>query len=63
MYPIEPEIKDTTNTDRSAPYINLHLKIDSERRLRTRLYDKRDDFNFAIVNFQFMRSTIPAARA
>ncbi len=63
MYPIEPEIKDTTNTDRSASYINLRLEIDSERRLRTRLYDKRDDFNFAIVNFQFMRSTIPAARA
>ena len=63
MYPIEPEIKDTTNTDRSAPYINLRLEIDSEGRLRTRLYDTRDDFNFAIVNFQFMRSTIPAARA
>jgi hypothetical protein len=30
IYPIELEIKDTTDTDRSASYINLHLEIDSE---------------------------------
>jgi hypothetical protein len=45
IYPIELEIKDTTNTDRSASYLDLHLEIDSEGRLRTKLYDKRDDFN------------------
>jgi hypothetical protein len=31
--------------------IDLHLEIDSEGRLRTKLYDKRDDFNFPIVFF------------
>jgi len=46
IYPIEPEIKDTTDTNRSASYLDLHLEIDSEGRLRTKLYDKRDDFNF-----------------
>ena len=30
----------------SASYLDLHLEIDSEWRLRTKLYDKRDDFNF-----------------
>ena len=30
IYPIEVEIKDTTDTDRFAPYLGLHLKIDSE---------------------------------
>jgi hypothetical protein len=35
--------------------------IDNEGRLRTKLYDKRDDFNSPIVNFPFMRSTFPAA--
>jgi len=54
IYPIELEIKDTTDTYRSASYLDLHLEIDSEGRLRTKLYDKRDDFNFPIVN-------IPAA--
>jgi hypothetical protein len=32
IYPIELEIKDTTNTDRSASYLDLHLEIDSEGR-------------------------------
>ena len=53
IYPIELEIKDTTDTDRSASYLDLHIEIDSEERLRTKFYDKRDDFNFPIVNFPF----------
>jgi hypothetical protein len=60
IYPIELEIKDTTDTDRSASYLDLHLAIDSEGRLRTKLYDKRDYFNFPIVNFPFICSNIPA---
>jgi hypothetical protein len=63
IYPIELEIKDTTDTDKSASYLDLHLKIDSEGQLRTKLYDKRDDFNFPIVNFPFICSNIPAAPA
>ena len=31
--------------------------------LRTKLYNKRDDFNFPIVNFPFICSNIPAAPA
>jgi hypothetical protein len=46
IYPIELEIKDITDTDRSVSYLDLHLEIDSEGRLRTKLYDKRDVFNF-----------------
>ena len=56
---MELEIKDTTDTDRSASY----LEIDSEERLRTKLDDKRDDFHFPIVNFSFICSNIPAAPA
>ena len=63
IYPIEPEIIDTTDTDRSTSYLDLHLEIDNELRLRMKLYDKRDDFNSTIVNFPFMRSTIPSAHA
>jgi hypothetical protein len=46
IYPIELEIKDTTDTDRSASYIDLHFEIDSEGRLRKEPSDKRDDFNY-----------------
>jgi hypothetical protein len=56
-------IKNTTVTDRSASYLDLHLEIDSEGRLRTKFDDKRDDFNFLIVNFPFICSNIPAAPA
>jgi hypothetical protein len=61
IYPIEPEIKDTTDTDRSISYLDLHLEIDSEGRLRIKFYDKRDDFYIPIVNFPFICSNIPAA--
>ena len=47
----ELEIKDITDTDKSASYIDMHLEIDSEGRLRTKIYDKRNDFNCPIVNF------------
>ena len=47
----------------SASYLDLHLEIDSECRLRMKLYDKRDDFNFPIVNFPFICSNILAAPA
>ena len=56
-------IKDTTETDRSASYRDLHLDIDSEGQLRTKLYDKTDNFNFPIVNFPFICSNIQAAPA
>ena len=30
IYPIEPEIKDITDTEIAASYLDLHLEIDSE---------------------------------
>ena len=59
IYPEELDIKDTTESDRSASYLDILLNIDSNGRLTTTLYDKRDDFNFAIVNFPFLCSNIP----
>ena len=32
IYPIELDIKDTTDTDRSASYLDLYLEIDSKER-------------------------------
>jgi hypothetical protein len=58
VYPIELEMQDTTDTDRSASYFYLHLEIDSEGRLRTKPNDARDYFNFPIVNFPFICSNI-----
>ena len=63
VYPFELEIKDTTYTDRSASYLDLHLEIDNDGRLKTKLYDKRHDVNFPIVNIPCICSNIPAASA
>ena len=54
---LQLEMKDTA---RSASYLDLYLEIDSDDRLRTKLYDKRGYFNFPIVNFPFICSNIPA---
>jgi hypothetical protein len=52
---------DTTDTDRSASYLDLHLEMYSEGRLRPKYCDKRDDFNFPVLNVPFICSNIPAA--
>ena len=54
-----------TELYRSASYLDLHLENNSERRVRTKLYDKRDNSNLTIVNFPFICtcSNIPAAPA
>ena len=37
IYPIELKTKDTTDTVKSASYLELHLEIDNEGRLKTKL--------------------------
>ena len=63
IYPDELEIKDTTESDRCASYLDILLNIDSDGRLTTTLYYKRDDFDFAIVNFPFLCSNVPLSPA
>jgi hypothetical protein len=64
VYLIEFEIKYTTeDTAMSVSYLDLHIEIDNDFQRRTKLYDKRDDFNFLIVHFQFRCSNIPVAFA
>ena len=64
IYPNELEVKDTTDTQRYASYLDIHLDIDNRRRLKTNLYEKRGyDFPFQIVNIPFISSNIPASPA
>ena len=44
--PSELEIKDTTDTDKSASSLDLFLEITTDGRLQAKMYDQRDDFNF-----------------
>ena len=47
----------------SALFLDLHLEIYIAGRLKTKLYNKREDFNFPTVNISFICSNIPAAPA
>ena len=63
IYPPELEIKETTETASSASFLDLYLEFDASGHLSTRIYDKRDDFNFKIINFPHLSSNIPTSPA
>ena len=62
-YLSELEIKDTTDVPKWTNYLDLHLEFDEDGKLFTRLYHKRDDFDFPIVNFPYLRCNIPESPA
>ena len=47
-------INNTIDTYRSSSYLDLHIEIDNDDRLRMTFYDNRGDFNFSNVNFCFL---------
>jgi hypothetical protein len=63
IYPDEPDIKGITKSDKYASYLHILLNIESNGRLTTSLYDKGDDFDFAIVDFPFLCSNISLSPA
>ena len=62
IYSREFETKETTEIAASSSYLDCYLYID-DGKLTTRLYDKRGDFYFPIVNFPFLSSNIPSTPA
>ena len=60
IYPSELNVEKANILDDQANYLDLTFIISNNNRLYTKLYDKRDDFNFHIVNFPFLSSNIPS---
>ena len=54
IYLCELEIKDTMKSNTSALYLDWYFCIDNGK-LITRLYDKKCDLNFHVVNFPLLR--------
>ena len=52
IYPSELQLNKANTSDTEAPYLDLHVSI-SKGFLSSKIYDKRDDFDFDIVNFPF----------
>ena len=48
IYPIRLEITDITDTARSTSYLDLHIAMDNENRIRAKLYHKRNDFKLLV---------------
>ena len=60
LYPSRLTVEKANKSDHLADYLDLTFIMDSGDELSTRLYDKRDDFDFHIVNFPFLSSNIPS---
>ena len=52
IYPPELQLNKANTSDTEAPFLDLHLSI-SNGFVSSKIYDKRDDFDFDIVNFPF----------
>ena len=53
IYPSELQLNKANVSDTEASFLDLHLSI-SDGFVQTKIYDKRDDFYFDIVNFPFL---------
>ena len=60
IYSSQLTVEKANKSDHLADYLDLTFIIESGGKLSTRLYDKRDDFDFHIVNFPFLSSNIPS---
>ena len=59
IYPPELTLKRTTELDTKLPYLDVSISV-RHGKFVTEVYDKRDNFNFNVVNYPFMCSNIPA---
>ena len=62
IYPPQLQLKRTTETDSRLSYLDLEVNI-VDKKFSTAVFDKRDGFNFHIVNFPYMDSNIPSKPA
>ena len=58
IYPTELQLNKANSSNTEAPFFDLNLCI-SNGTVSTKIYDKRDDFDFDIVNFSFLDGDVP----
>ena len=58
IYPSELQLNEINTSDTEAAILDLHLSIAYDI-VSTKIYDKRDDFDFEIVNFPFLDGDDP----
>ena len=60
IYPKELRLNKTNESNISAPFLDLDLSI-TNGLISSKIYDKRDDFNFKIVNYPHLDGDVPRA--
>ena len=58
IYSPELQLNKANTSDTEAPFLDLHLSI-SYGFCSSKIDDKRDDFDFDIVNFPFLDGDVP----
>ena len=58
IYPPELQLNKANTSDTEAPFLDLHLSV-SNGFVSSKIYDKRDDFDFDILNFPFLDGDVP----
>ena len=58
IYPSEPRLNKANTSDTKATFLDLHLSISNDI-VSSKIYDKRNDFDFEIVNFPFLDGDVP----
>ena len=58
IYPSELQLNKANTSDTEAAFLDLHLSISNDI-VSTKIYDKRDDFDFEIVNSPFLDGDVP----
>ena len=58
IYPTELQLNKANSSDTEAPFLDLYLSITNSI-VSSKIYDKRDGFNFEIVNFPFLDGDVP----
>ena len=53
IYPTELQLNNPNSSDTEVPFLDLNLSI-TNGIVSSKIYDKRDDFNFESVNFPFL---------
>ena len=58
IYPSELQLNKANTSDTEAAFLDLHLSISNDI-VSTKIYDKRDEIDFEIVNFPFLDGDVP----
>ena len=58
IYPTELQSNKANSSDIEAPFLDLNLSI-TNGIVSSKIYDKRNDFNFETVNFPFLDGDVP----